>query len=387
MRANPPKILHFIDSGGMYGAENVILSLSREMMKHREYEPVIGCIVQEENDPIELHDKAGEYGISAEKIRINNKRFVVDIPLVARRLKKANIAMIHSHGYKPSVAGFLIGSLVDIPVIATCHLWFDDGTRGLKYKIMTRLELAFYKRFPRVISVSPQIQDILEKAGVQKKSLQIIRNGIVVDDYASNHDGERERLRAELGIRENEFVVINVGRLTEQKGQADLVKAAVLLRQGGVSVKFLIVGDGHLKSALEELIETAGLGDRFRLLGFRDDIPSLLKMSDLFILSSLDEGLPMALLEAMAAGIPVVTTPVGYIGHLLRDQENALFVGINDPTKIAAAIESIAGDESLRTALSQSGNRIVRDLHSSEQMYQEYASVYANILHECGKRG
>ena len=186
--------------------------------------------------------------------------------------------------------------------------------------------------------------------------------------------------------KKKEFVVINVGRLTEQKAQADLVQAAVLLRQRGVSVKFLIVGDGHLKRALEELIEKTGLEDRFRLLGFRTDIPSLLKMSDLFILSSLDEGLPMALLEAMAAGIPVVTTPVGYIGHLLRDRENALFVGINNPSMIAAAIESIAGDEKLRAALSQSGIRIVKELHSSEKMYREYASVYGNILHECGKR-
>lgn len=379
--------MHFIDSGGIYGAESVILSLSREMMKHREYEPVIGCIVQEENDPVELFDKAGEYGISAEKIRINNKRFFMDIPRVAHRLKTANIAMIHSHGYKPSVVGFIIGSLVNIPVIATCHLWFDDGKRALKYKIMTRLELAFYKRFPRVISVSPQIQDILERAGIRKKSLQIIRNGIVVEDYASNHEGARERLRAELGIQENEFVVINVGRLTEQKAQADLVKAAVLLRQGGASVTFLIVGDGHLKPALDELIGKAGLGDGFRLLGFRNDIPALLKMSDLFILSSLDEGLPMALLEAMAAGIPVVTTPVGYIGHLLRDRESALFVGINDPAMIAAAIESAVGDESLRAALSQSGNRIVKESHSSEKMYQEYASVYVDILHQGGKRG
>ena len=194
--------MHFIDSGGIYGAENVILSLSREMMKHREYEPVIGCIVQEENDPVELYDKAGEYGISAEKIRINNKRFIMDIPRVAHRLKTANIAMIHSHGYKPSVVGFMIRLLVNIPVIATCHLWFGGGNRSWKYRIMTRLELAFYKSYPRVISVSPQIQEILARAGVPKKNLRIIRNGIVVEDYASDRDGEREMLRKELGIEE-----------------------------------------------------------------------------------------------------------------------------------------------------------------------------------------
>ena len=141
------KILHFIDSGGLYGAESVILNLSMEMLVSKDYTPVIGCIVQHQNEKDDLFDKAITLGIAAVKIVINSKRFFIDIPRSAFLIQAIGIDCIHSHGYKASVVGFVIRLFTGIPITATCHLWYMGGKRPLKQRIMTRLELFFYRYY------------------------------------------------------------------------------------------------------------------------------------------------------------------------------------------------------------------------------------------------
>lgn len=136
-------ILHFIESGGLYGAESVILNLSREMQSEGGYVPVVGCIVSSLEEQSDLYDKAIEYGLAAEKVVIRNSYLPVDIPRAAKQFKRNGFALIHSHGYKPSVFGFLIRLLTGIPVMATCHLWFLHGNAPLKMRVMVKAELFF----------------------------------------------------------------------------------------------------------------------------------------------------------------------------------------------------------------------------------------------------
>lgn len=370
------KILHFIESGGLYGAESVILNLSREMQAGGKYTPVVGCIVSHPEDRSDLYDKAFEFGIAAEKLVLRNSFLFVDIPRVARQLKRIGISLIHSHGYKPSVFGFLIKLLTGIPITSTCHLWFLQGKLPLKLRVMVRLELLFYKFFPIVIAVSEPIKRFLVNSGVDGKIIQVIKNGIVLEDYCPVAKTTLEKLRRELKLNENKFCILNVARLSRQKVQWHIITSAEKLRATGIDVTFLIVGEGELKTELLQQINRKNLDKTVQLLGFRHDIKELLQLADLFILPSLDEGMPMSLLEAVASRTPVLTTPVGDIPKLIKDGKSGVLVNVDDASDLAKGIMHFVNSRETSQKLAETAWSMMKEIYSSGAMYQQYHAIY-----------
>jgi glycosyltransferase involved in cell wall biosynthesis len=381
---NPVRVIHFIDSGGIYGAESVILNLSREMKEGSEFHPVVGCIVQGCEDPNDLFTRAEQEGIEAVKIRLNNKIFPLDLFRLATKFRLLKIDLIHSHGYKPSVAGFIAGKLAGIPVMATCHLWFSEGKVPLRYRFMTFLEQRLYRYFPLIACVSPHIKDILLKSGIHLDKIHIIRNGIDMIKYniQKKEDKPSDPLGMLADIHENakETVVVNVGRLCEQKAQMQLIQAAKILKGEGRRVKFLIVGEGPLRKSLEELILSLQLKKEVQLLGFRNDVADILRGSDIFALPSLDEGFPIALLEAMAAGVPAIATPVGMTRHLFEHMRDIYFIKPGDPESVAMGIRVLSENQDLREKIANAAKDIVSRCCSSRMMRQEYEVVYRKVL-------
>lgn len=370
------KILHFIDSGGLYGAESVILNLSREMLTYGNYIPVVGCIVSQSEGKSDLYDKANEFGIVTEKLVLRNPFLFVDIVRVARKLKKMDIALIHSHGYKPSVLGFLIRLLTGIPVIATCHLWFLQGKIPLKMRAMIRAELLLYRFFPVVVAVSEPIKKTICFHGVDPNKVSIIKNGIAIEDYSFSKKHNNDLLREELKLQAGELCFLNVARLSRQKAQWQIVSAAQKLLEEGVKARFFIVGEGHLRDDLSKLISDHGLQNCVHLLGFRRDIKELLQIADVFLLPSLDEGMPMALLEAAASQIPIVTTPVGDIPKLIKNNYSGLFVKVGVVEDLVCRIKRLVNSKSLRKYLSINAYNAVVHSYSSKEMYKQYDNVY-----------
>ena len=380
----PVRVMHFIDSGGIYGAESVILNLSREMKEGPEFHPVVGCIVQRCEDPSDLFTRAEQEGIEAVKIRLNNKTFPLDLLRLATKFRRLDIDLIHSHGYKPSVAGFIAGKLSRIPVMATCHLWFSEGRVPFRYRLMTYLEKILYHYFPVIVCVSPYIKDILIKSGIHPEKIRIIRNGIDMHKYDIQKQEDKLNCKSDkISVNNNDIkdaVVVNVGRLCEQKDQVQLIHAAKILKEEGRRVKFFIVGEGLLRKSLEELIYSLGLKEEVQLLGFRNDVVDILRVSDLFVLPSLDEGFPIALLEAMAAGVAVIATPVGMTKHLFEHMRSIYFITPKDPESIAIGIRVLSGDKDLREKIAIAARDIVSRCCSSRMMKQEYEVVYRNVL-------
>lgn len=375
----PKRVLHFIESGGLYGAEQVILNLSREMLRKGEFMPVVGCIVSSATEQSDLYDAAMGEGIDAVKLVISNTRFPLALPRVAQRLGQMNVVMIHSHGYKPSVYGFLIKAFSGIPVIATCHLWFEMDKGPSKTRVMIGLEKLFYRWFPQVIAVSDDIRQVLIKNGVPGRKVSVVENGVSIEPL-TNHE-QSASLRTSLGITENDFCVFNAGRLTRQKGQWTLIEAAALLKQRKVNIKVIIAGEGRLKDMLTDRIAELGVQDRVQLLGFRKDVPELLAMSDALALPSLDEGMPMILLESAAHGVPSITTGVGDIPKLIRDGESGLVIPKEDPLALADAIEKLRNDKTLCEHLAGAARGIMQSNYSSQAMHQQYHDIYQRLLH------
>jgi len=372
-------ILHFIDSGGVYGAENVILNLSKEMKSDGVYEPVVGCIVPDASQPNDLYEAALACGLRAEKIVIRNRALLWDLPRAARRLKDLEVDLVHSHGYKPSVFGQLMKPLSRIPVMATCHLWFKDPNRPLKMRLMIFLELNFYRRFPVVVGVSEAIRTVLVESGVDAGRTIVIRNGVEVIDLADKASRRNDTRRA-LGISNDDFLVINTGRLTAQKSQKTIVEAATRLVNNGLPLRVFIVGEGELASDLEREIRAAGVENSVTLTGFRRDITDLLLASDLFVLPSLDEGMPMSLIEAASAALPVIVTPVGDIPKLINQGESGLIVPPQDPQALSEAIRTVHNDRVFAGQLGTGARDSMKRNFSREAMAKNYLSVYRDLL-------
>ncbi len=373
-------VLHFIDSGGLYGAESVLLNLSGFMASSGRYEPIVGCIVFHPDEKNDLYDKAVELGISAVKIVIRNTMVPFDIIRAARQLKGLGVDLIHSHGYKPSVFGYGIKLLTGIEVMSTCHLWFKGEKGPLKMRFMVALELMLYKSFKVVVGVSEPIREVLQEAGVSPQKLRVIKNGVDVGESLKTDPEIIAGLRREFRLGENDYCVLNTGRLTKQKAQCDIVSAAAIVRGQEKQVRFLIVGEGALKDDLLRQIEETNLKESVELVGFRDDITGILQMADLFILPSLDEGMPMSLLEAGAVGLPIVTTGVGDIPKLIEDKVTGLVVQPGDPAALAKAIIMQMENPELGAKMGAEVQVQVVQEYSTEAMFAQYDEVYSGLV-------
>lgn len=368
------RILHFIDTGGLYGAESVILNLSAEMRRDGRYEPVVGCIVSDPDEPCDLYDEAQARGIEAVKLRVRNALLPLDLPRAAGRMKELGIDLIHSHGYKPSVYGYVARKKAGCPIMATCHLWFKGSGAPLKMKAMVALELRLYRNFPAIVAVSEPIRDVLAGAGVDPSVISVVENGVDVEvgnmESAPAPGDEKPAGR---------FRVLNVGRLSEQKAQKDIVRAAKLVADG-IDCEFLIVGGGPLADELQGLIDETGVGDRVRLLGFRREVAALLDSADAFALPSVDEGMPMSLLEAAVHEVPIIATPVGDIPKLIVDGETGLSIPMHAPEALAGAVVDLARRPDRGRSLALEAKRRVTEIYSNQAMYGRYREIYADLL-------
>lgn len=191
---------------------------------------------------------------------------------------------------------------------------------------------------------------------------------------------ERNTVRAELGL-ENRIVAINVASFYAVKAQDILVKAAARLKSAGLPVTTLFLGDGAERANVEKLAKDLGLGEQeVRFLGFRNDVPDLLAASDLFVLPSRAEGLPMSILEAMSHRLPVVCTPVGGNPELVLDGQHGRLIPVDDDAAMAEAITALVSDPVLRKRQGDAGHLRVTQDFSFERTSRNYETIYRRVL-------
>lgn len=229
--------------------------------------------------------------------------------------------------------------------------------------------------------VSENLKDyFVSDLGVPAERLRVVRNGV---DTLRFCPGERSNaLRGLLPGGYTGPVAITVGRLTEAKDHGNLLGAWSLLERQGRAPYLLIVGDGELRAEVERQVEALNLGERVGLVGARSDIDTLLRGTDIFLVSSRREGLPMALLEALASGVPAVATTVGGIPEVLRDGHNGILVPPESPEALAAAVRDLLADRPRRERLAAAGRSSVAEAWSLDRTAARYAEIYA----ECGSR-
>jgi glycosyltransferase involved in cell wall biosynthesis/protein-tyrosine-phosphatase len=300
---------------------------------------------------------------------------------LTRFFSEHRIDLVHTHRYKDSVLGALAAKLADVPhVVRTVHGLREPmaGWSALKFRLyeaLDRLMLLFFTDL--VVAVSRGMADTLRKSGYRPTSVTQIHNGIDLSAIAPRR--RADQVRRELGIPPQAFVIGTAGRLSPVKGHAALLRAARLIQERQPDAIFLIVGGGPLAEELRRQAARLGIDGACVFPGAREDVHDLIAAMDLFVLPSLSEGIPMAVLEAMALGTPVVASAVGGVPEVIQDRVNGLLVPPGDERRLADACVELARDPASAQMLVARARRTVEERFSHEQSGRALLAAYRSV--------
>jgi glycosyltransferase involved in cell wall biosynthesis len=354
----------------MYGAEGVILNLAVRL-RARNIDNTIVCIRNPKRPHLELMDKARQQGLDGNFIDCNGLFDPSAVHALRRMLIEEGFDIIHCHDYKSNFMGLLAAAGLKIKRVTTNHLWTSDTLALRFYEFIDSLLINFYHR---IIAVSERIEAEVGAVCFNKKNIVLIHNGIDTESFRPSRDHDPQ-LRAGFGFGEKDIVIGMIGRLTPQKGHSHMLEAM----RDIPDAKLLIAGSGPLEEELKELARRLYVDDRVVFAGVRRDILAIYNMIDIFAMPSLDEGLPLALLEAMACEKPVVVSSVGAVPSVIVHLYNGLMPAPGNSKQLAGMINSLIKDPDLARNISKQARDTVVNSFSAEVMGDRYIDVY-NML-------
>lgn len=289
--------------------------------------------------------------------------------------------LIHARNTGCWTDAVVAGMLSRAQVILGFHGLEHDGRISGRHRRTARVASALGARFTAVSAAGRR--QLHHETGVSLGRIDMLPNGVQNDRFVQRTRQQRRAIRAALGLQTTDCVVGIVGALTPVKRHDLLISASARVSQTVAGLRLLIVGDGPLRATLARQATEAGVGGRVHFTGWRDDLPALLSAMDIYVCSSAAEGMSNALLEAMASGLSVVTTDVGDHARIVRHARDGLVTRPDSVEELAAAIEKLAADPTLRLRLARTARERVRAF-SFDKTVRAYADYYRARLAPCG---
>jgi glycosyltransferase involved in cell wall biosynthesis len=372
----PINILHVISKLPVGGVENQLFTILRKYDQKR-LRPLVCSL----SDKGEMGKEIEESGI--EVIPLNKLRHRFDWTIVKdiyTLIRTRDIKIVRTHQYHANLYGRLAAWLAKVPcIVASVH-----NVYTIDRKIHRRIINKFLARCSdKVVAVSETVKkDILTYDGLSEDKVRVIYNGIDTDRFL-NINGSL--IRSKLGISSEAPVVGTVGRLALQKGQKYLIDAVSTLREKFPQIALLFVGDGPLRNELENHVKALGIEMNVIFLGIRRDIPQILSAIDIFVLPSLWEGLPSALIEAMASGKPIIASDIPPIREIVNSEKVGILVPPKNSNAIADSIELLLHNKNLAENISNTAKEKAFSIFNIEITAQHYTDLFKNVLREKGQ--
>jgi glycosyltransferase involved in cell wall biosynthesis len=364
-------IFHLIDGLTFGGAETLLRDLAAGL-EQRGYRITVaysthGAFVEE-------LEKKGLRLIQIPRLGLIDPFFLYKIFQI---LKKENPDVVHTHLFKSDFHGRLAARLARVPVvISTLHnndTWANNKILGYIYGLTSIWA-------DRLIAVSPEVKEFhINKTKILPQKTMVIQNGVDVDSF-SGYKEQAIKLRKDFGIESTAPLFGIVGRLMPQKNVPMFLLAAKEILQSQPNARFLIVGDGELREQLQQETQNLNLFPAVIFTGMRKDIPIILNALDVLVLSSLWEGLPVILLEAMASSLPVVSTAVDGVVGVAEKDVTAFLTPNRDASALAQACLLLASDSSLRDRMGKAGYDKVVKNYSLNNMIDKISEQYLELL-------
>jgi len=359
------------------GAERLVVNVLRHLDPDRYVRSV--CALQGGGP---LQEELERLGV---RVFLLRKREGVDGPLIlklARLLRRERVDLLHTHNSAPFFYGPLAAALARVPaVVHTQHSKLLPEQEKLR-RASRWLGRGVRHFIGDAAEVSASLQADL---GLPPHRVSTILNGVAVPRWDARPDPPPIRTR--LGLEQAGPILGCVARLAPVKDQATLLRAFRRVQEEWPAASLLLVGDGPERGNLERLAEELGIASHVRFLGERNDVGEVLAACDVFVLASLSEGLSLALLEAMAAGKPVVATAVGGNVEVVREGETGLLVPPAQPERLAAAIRQVLSQPAWAAQLGRAAHDHVAQHFSLTRMVAQYEAIYAACLSQCSRWG
>jgi glycosyltransferase involved in cell wall biosynthesis len=300
-------------------------------------------------------------------------------------LRDRQISILHCHCYKSDLYGLILSRFHPMKLVTTAHgplasfrfFWSAKNWR-VRY-IYDQLDLRLLRHFDTVIMVSDTMRPIISRYGVDDRKLIWIRNAI--DSRFFRRTGPTDpSLRSSLGISNNAPIIGAVGRLNGEKDYPNFLNAAKILVAQNPDLRFVIAGKGELDQQLRHLTRELGLAEHVRFLGHLHDVRKVYELMDVYALSSTREGLPNAVLEAMAMEVPIVATDVDGVKEAVVNDSEAILVAPRDAQSLAKGIQRVLDDSSLAQRLARAARRKVELEFSFEARMRRVEAIYRSVV-------
>ena len=363
------EVVHAIRSLEFGGAEKMVLKLAEKQKISGRISPRLVCIMGEG----ELRGEAENYGLPWKVMGMGGIRYLSPIFRLVSIFRRIRPDIVHTHNLVAHVHAAPAARFLGIPVLHTKH-----GRAVSSFSRFPGLRRWIYNLAGRIAVVSDETgESLIRKTGIDPRKVITVYNGIETESFSG---GEGGSLREELGIGDSETVFGSLSRLSPEKDHRTLIKAFSSLAAGHENCRLLIVGDGPLREELEEMVAGLELASRVTFAGFREDTAASLAAMDVFLQPSLEEGLSLTILEAAAAGVPIITTPVGGTPEIIIDGAEGVMVEPGSSEQLASAMESFLREPDRFRKMAEAARRKVRDRFSLGGMQENYSGIYLELI-------
>ena len=374
------QIFYLVDSLNIGGTETQAVELARRM-DPKKYDVTLACLrkqgplLEKLNgsavNVVEFHPKGG----------IDSPRGLYQLARMVAYLRRGHFDVVHAHDLWSNMIGVVAGKLAEVPVIVTSQrdLSHADWYQGRRKKWLRKAQNASSV----VLTNAHMIREgLLSREGLASAKVRVIYNGVDLDRFQS-----LPSMRARLfpGLEREKLVVLVGNMHTDVKGQPTLMAAAAELVRRFPQVRFVLVGDGEKRQDFEALAKATGVNANFMFLGRRNDVAQILAACDIGVLPSAAEGMPNAVLEYMAAGLPVVATAVGGNLEVVAHGVSGLLVPPQDAPALAQALSRLLADDVLALELARNGRELVEQKFSFERLTREVGALYEELLQAKGR--
>lgn len=369
LRSHKINVMHTVLSLEVGGLEKVVCDMVLGLNK--EWFNVEVCCFDTLGELSELLKKNYIY---VNLLKRNQDKYDFFFPFRLRKLlREKNVQILHMHS-----GTFFLGTQAGVLARIPAMIYTDHGRHLVEPKFLVGMDRFSSMFANKVIAVSNQLEEYLvDVVKLPCSKTTTIINGIDTTMYKPRN--KSTCLMDEFGIGESTKVIGTVGRLAEVKDQATMIKAFARVNQQFQECILMLVGDGPKKNDLQQLVKDQGLSDKVFFVGSRGDVPNLINLFDIFLLTSLSEGTSISLLEAMSSGVTPIVTDIGGNTSIVDNELNGIKIKPGDVDRLSDSIIGLLTNDDLRYRLGRNAINKVREKYSMSNMIQEYTDLYFNL--------
>jgi sugar transferase (PEP-CTERM/EpsH1 system associated) len=366
-------IVQCVNNMDLGGVEQLVLTLSRHY-REKGYGSLICCI----EDHGVLADQAEASGVKVHALQIQQHGKYTGFRDMRHLLRKHRPVVLHSHNFKP----FYYSALATLFGVADGHVHSRHGSLLRHHPAVWRYRLLSPWVDEWVTVSADRQQELAERTGLPREHIHVLANGVDTSRFSPTAD--KRAVRTTLGLEVDRPAIVCVSRLAPEKDLPTLLRAFAIVRQTLPTAELWFVGYGPEQIKLEVIARDIGITDNVRFFGQRSDTETLLQAADVFALSSLSEGLSVALIEAAATGLPIVATDVGGNYEIVQAPHGGRLVPVGQPDAMAKALLEILTNDALRQEISHAARQHAVAKFWVEQMVDGYLALYEQALRKRG---